>query len=185
VCGVTGWFRRIAVVAGAFVVLVAGGCSGDGKGPVEPPPPSTARVTPSAPPTGTAEEQILAQYRRFWTETLPAAQAAPVERRSGILAETVMEPALSFLVEGIRKDHSADEKPYGHAVPIGETLKRRHDLALVTGCLDSSHSGKADAQSGKVLTKGPSRELVLVTLKLGADLIWRVYETGFPDTGRC
>ncbi|HEY0357969.1 MAG TPA: hypothetical protein VGD11_05275, partial [Mycobacteriales bacterium] len=97
----TGWFRRIAVVAGAFVVLVAGGCSGDGKGPVDPPPPSTASVTPSAPPTGRAEEQILAQYRRFWTETLPAAQAAPAERRRTILAEVAMEPALSFLLDGI------------------------------------------------------------------------------------
>jgi hypothetical protein len=186
---VTGWFRRIVAVAGAVVVLGVAGCSGHERGPVDPPVPPTAPTTasgaPSVSPTGTVEEQILAQYRRFWTETLPAAQAAPVERRKAILAEAAMEPALSFLLDGILELDRSGERAYGHLIPAGETVKRLRGTALVTGCLDSSHAGTIDAESGRVLAKGPGREQVLVTLKVGSDSAWRVYQTGFPDGRRC
>jgi hypothetical protein len=188
VCGVTGWFRRNVVVAGAVLVLGASGCTGDsGKGPVDPPlPPSTpASPVPSVSPTGTAEDQILAQYRRFWTETLPAAQSAPPEARRSILAAAAMEPALRSLLDGIRDLDRTGEKAYGHLVPVGETLKRRRDIALVTGCLDSSEAGTTDAKSGRVVSRGPGREAVLVTLKAGEDSVWRVYQTGFPKDQRC
>jgi hypothetical protein len=185
VCGVAGWFGRIVVVAGAVVVLGASGCTSDGKGPVDPPAPSSSAASVTPTPTGTVEEQILAQYRRFWTEALPAAQAAPVEKRRAILAQVVMEPALAFLVEGIRELDRAGERAYGRPVPFGETLKRRRGIALVTGCLDSSHAGRLDTASGRILTRGPRRELVLVTLKIGADSVWRIYQTGFPEDSQC
>jgi hypothetical protein len=180
VCGVTGWFRRIVAVAGAVVVLGVAGCSGNQKGPVDPPVPS-----PTVRATGTLEEQILGQYRRFWTESLPAAEAADPTQRKEILAPVVMEPALSFLVEGIRQLDGTGQKLYGHAVPIGETVKRGRGIALVTGCLDSSHAGKKDANSGRILTRGSDREFALVTLKVGSDSVWRVYQTGLPEGRRC
>jgi hypothetical protein len=193
VSGVTGWIRRIALVSGALVVLATSACTGDSPGPVEPPRPQTsgsgtssgAAPPTNASPSGTVEEQILAQYRRFWTESLPAAHDASPQDRKAILATTVMEPALSFIVDGIAEMDRAGEKGYGYPIPVRETIKRHGSTALTTGCLDSSHAGTADARSGRILTKGPDSEAVLVTLKRSADGIWRVYETGFPEDSRC
>jgi hypothetical protein len=184
---VAGWFGRIVVVAGAVVVLGASGCTSDGKGPVDPPVPSSAAVsvTPRPSPSGTVEEQILAQYRRFWTEALPAAEAAPPSRRTEILAAVVMEPALSYFVRGIAELDRVGERAYGHAVPVRETVKRRGSTALVTGCLDGSQAGRREAASGRILSRGVEREAVLVTLRAGSDEVWRVFQTGFPETSKC
>ena len=185
-CGVTGWFRRIVLIAGAVVVLGVTGCSGDGTGPVDPPVPTTATVTPSASPTGTAEEQILAQYRRFWTETLPAAQAASGDReRTRILAPVVMEPALRLLIGGMAKLDRQGQQAYGQDVPIREVVERQGGTALVTGCLDSSQTGVADRATGERLTVGVPTNPVLVTLKRGDDAVWRVFGTRFPGGRRC
>jgi hypothetical protein len=192
VCGVTGSFRRILVVAGAVVVLGASGCTGgSGKGPVDPPvlspTPSSpaASIAPTGSPTGTVEEQILAQYRRFWTDVLPTAEAAAPSQRKSILATVAMEPALSFFVDGIAELDRAGQRGYGHAVPVTETLKRRGGTALVTGCLDGSQAGRRDGASGRILTRGAKSEVVLVTLKVGDDKLWRIYQTGFPETAKC
>jgi hypothetical protein len=131
------------------------------------------------------EEQILAQYRRFWTQSLPAAEAAPADGRRALLAPVAMEPALSYFVAGIAELDRLQQRAYGSAIPVKETLKRRGDTVLVTGCLDSSGAGKVDAKSGKVLTKGPEREKVLVTLMRGKDRVWRFYQTGFPEDYQC
>jgi hypothetical protein len=187
VCGVAGWFGRIVVVAGAVVVLGASGCTSDGTGPVDPPAPSSAAsVTPTPSPSGTAEEQILAQYRRFWTEALPAAQAASDARnRSRILEAVVMEPALHLLVGGMAMLDREGRKPYGRDIPLHEVVERQGDTALVTGCLDSSHAGVADRATGEKLTVGVPNNPVFVTLKRDHDAVWRVFGTRFPGGRRC
>jgi hypothetical protein len=191
VCGVSGWLRRMAVFAGTAVVLGAAACSGGDPGPVPPPVPpastgSGATSSPQVSPTGTVEEQIIAQYRRFWLEALPAAQAAPPDRRKAILAPVATEPALSFFVAGIYHDEEEmGQKTYGHFIPLTETVKRRGGVALVTGCIDTSKAGKKDATTGRILTRGSGREAMLATLLRGSDSVWRISETGFPKETRC
>jgi hypothetical protein len=137
-------------------------------------------------PTGTVEEQILGQYRRFWTEALPAAQAASDDRgRSQILAPVAMEPALTLLIRGMAKLDREGQRAYGHDVPLRESVERQGSTALVTGCLDSSRTGVADRATGERLTVGVPTNPVLVTLKRGADGLWRVFGTKFPGGHRC
>jgi hypothetical protein len=137
-------------------------------------------------PSGTAEEQILAQYRRFWTDSLPSAQAASdANTRSRLLAPTVMEPALSLLVEGMAGLDRKGKRAYGYDIPLREVIERKGDTALVTGCLDSSHTGVKEDRTGRKLTVGVPTNPVFVTLKRASDRIWRVYGTQFPGGRRC
>jgi hypothetical protein len=134
---------------------------------------------------GTAQEQILARYRAFWTEVLPAAAAAEPADRRDVLADAMAEPALSATLAWIVTLDRAGQKVYGHAVPVAQLVERKGDTALAKGCLDSSRVGKADAETGKVLSRGLGREAVLVTMKRDADGVWRVYGTYFPKDPRC
>jgi hypothetical protein len=185
----------MVVVSGAVTVLAVSACSSDGGSPVDPPTPgstsgSHASVVPTSPvpsasPTGTAEEQILAQYKRFWTQALPDAFAAPAADRRAVLAPVAMDPALSQLVTGIANLERRGQTNYGFDQPISQTLRRVKKQALVRGCLDSSHSGLAEIESGKRLQRGDPRNRVLVRLDLDVDNVWRVYAVGYRPEATC
>ncbi|HEV7824765.1 MAG TPA: hypothetical protein VGP02_07655 [Mycobacteriales bacterium] len=181
-------FQRTAVLAGALALLGLAACGGSPPSALPTPPVPTAAPVPGPSQVSagdTAEEQILARYRAFWTEVLPAAAAAKPEDRREVLADAMMEPALSTTLAWIVKLDRAGQKVYGHAVPVAQFVEQEGDTALAKGCLDSSRVGKADAETGKVLSQGLTREAVLVTLKRGGDGVWRVYGTYFPKDPRC
>jgi hypothetical protein len=96
-----------------------------------------------------------------------------------------MEPALSLLVEGMAELDSKNRRAYGHDIPLRETVDREAGTALVTGCLDSSAAGVADARTGQKLTVGVPTNPVFVTLKRDRDQIWRVFGTMFPGGTKC
>jgi hypothetical protein len=178
-------FPRTAAV-GALVLLALTACGGSPSSAPSPVPSATAEPQPAQVSSGdTAEEQIVARYREFWTEVLPAAAAAEPAARRESLADTLMEPALSTTLAWLVKLDRAGQEVYGHAVPVAELVEHKGDTALVKGCLDSSRVGKADAETGKVLSRGLDREAVLVTMKRDGGAEWRVYGTYFPRDPRC
>jgi hypothetical protein len=163
-----------ALAFGASMLVALPGCSGDGGTPA-------ASPTPSGPPA----EQVLAQYRRLWAETIPAATKAGAADRRSILAVTMTDPALSATLARLAKLDTSAQIPYGSDIPLRQSVTVTGKGAVVRGCLDSSKSGLADRKTGQKLTRGIATNPVLVTFKQGPDGVWRVAATSFPGTRGC
>jgi hypothetical protein len=189
VCGVTGWFRRIVLIAGAVVVLGVAGCSGDGKGPVDPPVPSAtssaASVAPTASPTGTVDEQILAQYRRFWTEIYPAVLAAPSAERRSILEPVVDDPLMGELLRIARGYDHRNKRSSGTPVLIGPEVSLKGHQAVVAGCVDMTNVILRDRTTGKITDQGRLRIASETYFKDDRNGAWRAYALNEPRGKSC
>lgn len=201
------WVGRWACRAFSTLVLLAAACTADEEygtvpdaavEPIRPratapatgsPPTVASAARPSAPrkSTGTpsVEASIVTQYRRFWVDALPAAAAAPPARRSAILAPVTAEPQLSHLVRSLASLDARGQRDYGADVPVRQTVQVSGELALVDGCLDSSHSGVADAATGAPVTRGVPRNPVRADLTRGRDGVWRVSAVTYPPDSTC
>ncbi|EXG79592.1 hypothetical protein CryarDRAFT_0633 [Cryptosporangium arvum DSM 44712] len=175
-------------VAAAGVVVALSACAGgESYGSLPPPGPS------SAPPAscgadegaGACGEAVVAQYRRFWGEVLPAAAAAAPARRRAVLAPVTAEPELTHLVRSLALLDEKRQRNYGTDVVLEQTVRVDGPGAVVEGCLDSSRSGVADAVSGKALTRGVPRNPVRADLVREADRVWRVTAITYPPGATC
>jgi hypothetical protein len=136
-------------------------------------------------PTGTAEEQVVALYRRYFTTALPAAAAAPRAERRAILEPLMGEPGLSGALALLLSIDRAGQRLYGQAVPVSHVVQLRDGAAVLKGCINSYEMGRIDVATGKYVTRGQPREAVLMTFKRGEDGTWRVYGAYFPKDPRC
>lgn len=114
----------------------------------------------------TVEEQILAQYKQFFTSVWPRAQAAPAGARAAILAEVVTEPQLSGNLKTLQSRDIKGQAGYGVARLIKQTVYRKGEQAVVDGCTDLSTVGVQDQKSGKKLTVGPPRNPCPIELEV-------------------
>jgi len=185
-----------AVVAFVLAAAVAAsGCSG-GAGvaqrlPSKRPPAlatSSLAATASHPKPSklpTPSEAALKQYRAFWRVLTPASSAR-ASRRRPMLAPYTADPALSSLLTGIARDRAAGRVYYGtprlRARVTAISVPRR--VAVVRDCQDATQAGDKDASSGRLLTSGTSRTLVVSTMHLQHDGRWRVVFVTFPKQ-RC
>ena len=162
--------------------------------------PETSRSTPTPPatsasptvdprprptPSRTIDQQIIAQYKRFWLETLPAAFSAPAQERRAILAPVVMDPELELVLHNMAANDLLHRGGYGVDTPLRQALQRTSTIALVRGCLDSSRGGIKDLRTGKKLKRGPAQNRVLVNLKPGTDNVWRISAIHYPGGSGC
>ncbi|HEY0357970.1 MAG TPA: hypothetical protein VGD11_05280 [Mycobacteriales bacterium] len=157
----------------ALALLATSACSSGAKPAAEP----TKSVS--------AEDQILGQYRRLWTETLPQATAADAKARKQILAVTLAEPALSRALTGLKTLDENGRTQYGKDVPLSQSVRRTGNTAVVSGCLDSSKAGAVDRATGRKINRGPATNPVTVTLTKGPDGVWRVSNTVFGNSKKC
>ncbi|MCW2567427.1 MAG: hypothetical protein JWN54_1524 [Mycobacterium sp.] len=190
-------FRRTAAVAGALAVLGMSACVGEGSAaprpssslsPSLPPAPSPSSSAPrsvTATPSGTAEEQVLALYRRYWTTVLPAAAAVPRAERRALLEPLMVEPALSGALALLLSIDRAGQRLYGHAVPVSQVVQWRDGAAVLRGCINSYEMGRIDVDTGKFVSRGRPREAVLMAFQIGDDGAWRVSAMYFPKDPRC
>lgn len=193
VVAMTGGITRITLriaVTGVLLTLLTG-CPGtpEPSGSLPPTPSATPSSTASAMPSPstslTDEQQILAQYKRFWLEALPAAFSAPASQRRSILEPVVTDPELTVLVDNLAALNERGEKDYGVNRPLRQTVEIRQNLSLVTGCLDSSGSGVAEAKTGRKKTKGVPQNPVRVNLRRTAGQAWRVSAVTYPGGRSC
>ena len=133
----------------------------------------------------TPAEAALRQYRAFWRVLTPVASAPAVRRRS-MLSPYTADPELSSLLAGIERDRAAGRVFYGtpRLRPKVTTISVRRRLAVVRDCQDATRAGDKDASTGRLLTKGTPRTLVVATLHLQRDGRWRVVFVSFPEQ-RC
>ncbi|GAA0271015.1 hypothetical protein GCM10009539_67860 [Cryptosporangium japonicum] len=169
----------------AAVSLVAlGGCgAGESYGSLPPPAHSSSAACAAA---GCGEaEVVVAQYRRFWAESLPAASGAAPGLRRAVLAPVTAEPELTHLVRSLAVLDGKGQRSYGTDAPVSQTVRVNGLAAQVDGCLDSSRSGVADAITGKPITRGVARNPVSVEMVRGPDEIWRVAAVTYPGDTTC
>jgi hypothetical protein len=124
---------------------------------------------------------VLAQYRQFWATLTPASQTTATRRR--VLLEPVSaDPELTSLLAGISRDRARGRVYYGQPVTRGRItqLSTAKGVAVVRDCQDASQTGDKDMRSGKLLTKGTTRTLVVTTLHAVAGGTWKVVFVSFP-----
>jgi hypothetical protein len=163
------------LIPGALALLGVAACGGPAPGGDKPKPPAAAA----------ADQQILAQYRKLWTQTIPAATAAKAGARRSILAVTMADPALSDAVRRYQNLERAGQRSYGRAVPLRQSVTVSGTTAVVKGCLDSTHSGVADRKTGRKLTRGVATSPVTATFTEASDGVWRASKTEFPIRKTC
>lgn len=172
--------------AAAMIIAVAlvAGCGGSAHG-VSTQTASTASASPSSsePPTPTTDlrSEILDQYRGFWTHLTPASRAPAADRR-GILTPFTSDPELTSLLRGIASDRARGRVFYGQPTIRARLtqLAEVSGIAVVSDCQDASKTGDRDVASGRLLTKGSPRTLVVSTMHRSSDGKWRVSFVTFP-----
>lgn len=202
--------RSKGVTQGAGTALTAAlmlaGCGAsngvDAQGPVPPassltPAPTTA--SPSASPAGSAapsttaspstpagdeKSAILAQYRAFY-ESLEPLSKTEYNARYEAMKKLAVDPELTQVMGAIATAQHFGEAYYGTPVlrPKIESLKG--DTASILDCQDTSVNGRKKVATGEIVTAGRKNSYAQVTMKRGADGLWRVSTIGYAAAGSC
>jgi hypothetical protein len=165
----------MAAVAAAIAGCAGGGHAGDAQSPSVALDSNSPTIEGSThPPTPDARAQVLSQYRAFWARLAPASRAAPGKRRE-LLAPYATDPELGSLLSGMARGDEAGTVFYGRDEPhpVVAQLSAPQGLAVIRDCQDSSHSGNAVRSTGRRLTVGIARHLVIATMH-SVDGTWRV-----------
>lgn len=164
---------RTSLLVGCAATLLVSGCS-SGKPTIADPTPGTSTPSPTATP---ADEQqlVLGQYRKFWA-SLTDVSRMPASQRRAALAPFTVDPELKSLLAGMITTDAKHQVYYGAAVPRADAASLSPDgsRAVVDDCQDSRNSGLARRSDLAPLTKGVSRNHVVVTMTKASD-VWKVY----------
>ena len=191
-----------AVALTAVLALAAcGAASGvDAQGPVTPEP-STAQGS-SAPPTNTStgpgtstasptsgafpeSDQILNQYRAFFAAIAPVWAMPDAAARAAAMAKLAVDPEYTTLLSTIKATRDVGEVGYGSDVVRPDLQSVVGGVATLVDCQDTSNAGRMKITTGEKVTKGHKNDLVRVTMKRGADGIWRVATLASAAAGSC
>lgn len=135
------------------------------------------------PASSSSNDEVLSQYRQFWS-VLPGVSAAKANERRGMLQPFATGPELSSLLQAMRAADSRGTVFYGKDIPrpTVETLSVAQKVAVINDCQDSSHAGNKDRRTGRRLTVGVARHLVVATMNLGPDGKWRVASVSYEKS---
>jgi hypothetical protein len=145
-----------------------------------------SKLTPAASPSASkadARTQILAQYRGLWQTLTPASRAEASARRA-LLARYATDPALKSLLAGIATQRSKGHVYYGvdGLRPSVEAVSESQGTAVVNDCQDSTRAGLEDQATGRHLTIGKPRNLVVSTMHRSGSGEWLVAFITYPKT---
>lgn len=180
------------VVALVAVVALLAGCTGQEQygtvptGSWSPGASESVSPTPSASPSLSEDEHIMAQLRKFWTDALPKAYAAPAAQRRAILEPVTMEPQLSQLLRNMSAQDKEGYRVYGVDKIITASVEEKQDgIVLIDTCLDSTQTGLVEIKTGKKSDQGPAENPIKVNLKRAPDGVWRVSFIELQKGTRC
>jgi len=177
--------RRIVVAAVLAAGAALAACSHDSGVHVQAFPTATPSVAVSSSTTPFPDEsQILAQYRAFFVSITPASKTTPAGRLR-LMQKVAMEPALTRTLGGIAAVVAAGEVFYGQDILHPELTKVEGATATLRDCQDSSGAGRVRTKTGKKVTVGRKNDLAVVTMKRGADSVWRVSTVEYKPAGSC
>ena len=144
----------------------------------------SAASSPSTNPS-TTNQQILAQYKAYWSLQQTLQQTtAPKDRRAAV-AKVAVDPVAAQTVKVAAERDAAGEVLYGSIVLKPAVDLKQGKKALVRDCQDTSGSGRMKAKTGEKLTVGVPQYVRYTTLLLGSDAVWRVSEVQNTSDGAC
>lgn len=180
--------QRGTATALLAVVLTLTGCSsGSGVHVQGLPTPTASATSPATTSSATGfpeEQQILAQYRAFFTTLTPASKATAAGRFM-MMQKVATDPALTRVLGGIAAAQHAGEVYYGQDLVRPELTKVVGMTAMLRDCQDSSGAGRLKTSTGKKVTVGRKNDLAIVTMKRGPDGVWRVSTVTYKPAGSC
>ena len=120
----------------------------------------------AAPPS--ARDLVVAAYEGYWRATNEALASRSPTRAKAIMAGYVPGNAIPALVKGLRALWARNEIGYGS--PVFHILSVKitgHGTAAVHDCVDLSHTGFQNQQTGQVVGGfGQSHDFLITTLAL-------------------
>jgi hypothetical protein len=154
-------------------------------------PAAQPRPTPPAGATASADREAADRraaeqaYRQFWQVSWTFDQHYAQNQWRDVLGAVAVDPELSLLLSGAQRQRQHGITLYGAVIPHPTVPPvNGKNTATVRDCQDASHSGQADAKTGKAHTVGVARNPVVATLARGEDGRWRVSQIRYPG-GRC
>jgi len=166
----TGPGRR-ELLAGALAAGLIGGLAGCGSSAAQvtlPKRPGHVRVAGAASARPSTRQLVLAAYQGYWRATNEALDSRSAASARKILAGYVPASALAGLVNGLRLLWQRDEVGYGSPVLHVMSVKiTGTGTAAVHDCVDMSHAGLANRQTGRIVGPlGQSHDFLITTLAL-------------------
>lgn len=186
-----------AVLTAALAVASCSPASGvDAQGPVTPTPtamPTTSTSTldptppssPSAMPATTpGSADILDQYRAFFASLTPLSKAS-YDARLAAMQKLATDPELTRVMGGMAASTQAGEVFYGEDIIRPMIVSVVGDVATIADCQDTSNHGRERLATGEKVTVGVKNTLANITMKRGADGVWRVAAIENQQAGSC
>lgn len=158
-----------ALLAGltvAGLAIAAAGCGNSAAQVTLPSKPQHVQVVGVAPAQQSARQLVVAAYEGYWQATSQALDSRSPAQAKAILASYIPTSAVPGLVRGLRVLWQRHEVAYGspvfHIMSVTMTGRR---TAAVHDCLDLSHAGFANQQTGQVVGGlGQSHDFLITTL---------------------
>ena len=141
--------------------------------------------SPSIAATFPESDHILAQYRAFFAAITPVWGTPEAVARAAAMAKLAVDPEYTTLLSTIKATRDAGEVGYGNDVLRPDLQSVLGGVATLVDCQDTSGTGRMKTGTGEKVTKGHKNDLVQVTMKRGADGIWRVATLASAAAGSC
>jgi hypothetical protein len=118
----------------------------------------------AAPPT--ERDQVIAAYEGYWRATRAALASRDQAKAGAIMAGYIPGSAIPALVRGLKAIWRRDEIGYGSPVFHFLSVKiTGHGTAAVHDCVDLSHTGFQNQQTGQIVGGfGQSHDFMITTL---------------------
>jgi hypothetical protein len=164
--------RRFPVIGLLAAVLAAAlalaGCGTQAAKVALPGKPVRVHLAGAKAPPGSPRGLILAAYEGYWHATSEALASRDPARARAILAGYVPARAVPALLKGLEGMWRRHEIGFGN--PVFHIMKIKitgRGTAAVHDCLDLSHAGFQNEQTGQIVGGfGPSHEFLITTLAL-------------------
>ena len=159
----------LAACLSAGLVAVLTGCGTRAANVALPDKPRDVQVAGAKAARPSARDLVIAVYEGYWRATSKALASRDASKARAIMAGYVPASAIPALVKGLKAIWLRNEIGYGS--PVFHILSVKltgRGTAAVRDCVDLSHIGLANRQTGQVVGGfGQSHDFLVTTLALG------------------
>ena len=158
--------RLLATILMCGLVAAVAACGSSRADVTLPKRPLQGQAARIVPATLTARQLVVLAYESYWQATNAAINSRSAAEARTMLADHVPAGAIPALVRGMRELWRRDEVAFGapvfHIVSVKMTGRRS---AAVRDCIDLSHTGFQNRETGQVIGGlGQSRDDLITTL---------------------
>jgi hypothetical protein len=158
--------RRLAALSSAGLAAVLTGCGAQAADVSLPVKPRSAQASGAGAVAPTERDKVVAAYEGYWRATSAALASRDPAKAGVIMAGYVPRNAIPGLIRGLKAIWRRDEIGYGHPVfHIFDVKITGRATAAVHDCLDLSHTGFQNRQTGQIVGGfGQSHDFMITTL---------------------